>query len=66
MTTATEARHPLHSNLSKHSERELLVKLLAEARVQTLIMAEAFNFTGDVAELRDEVMSQGNATLSDV
>lgn len=59
-------RNPQQSLLSNHSERDLLVKILAEMRVQTMLLAEAFNSKDDVAALRDEVMGNGNRANSDL
>lgn len=66
MTTAIEARDPLSSDLAKHSEQALLVKILAELRVQTLILAQGFNISDDISALRDDVMAGGNKTLTDI
>lgn len=55
-----------NSRLSLLSERDLLVKILAESRVQTLLMAQAFGSNDDIAALRDEVMSQGNDAPSSI
>lgn len=60
MSNPEGAQAPSNSRLSLMSERDLLVKILAESRVQTMILAQAFGFTDDIAALRDEVMSQGN------
>ena len=57
---------PQASLLSNHSDRSLLVKILAELRVQTLIMAQGFGVQDDITALRNEVMSQGNSTLFDL
>lgn len=62
----TTKDNPQASRLFDHTERALLVKILSEMRVQTLLMAQAFGFADDVADLRSEVMTQGNATPSDV
>lgn len=59
-------RNPQQSLLHNHDDRSLLVKILAELRVQTLLMAEAFNAKDDVAALRDEVMGNGNRSNSDL
>ena len=64
--TAQEARTPLASLLSLHSERDLLVKILCELRVANLIAAQASGFTDDLSTLRDDVMAGGNQTLTDI
>jgi hypothetical protein len=62
----TIARDPRNSQLANHTERDLLVKILAELRVQTLIMAQDSNFKDDISALRDEVMLYGNQTSTDL
>lgn len=57
---------PSASPLSNHSDRSLLVKILAELRVQTMYMQQAFGISDDVSTTRDEVMSQGNTTPNDL
>ena len=59
-------RDPQASLLSMHSDRSLMVKILAELRVQTLIMAQGFGIHDDVSALRDEVMALGNKSKTDV
>jgi hypothetical protein len=59
-------RDPQQSLLHTQGDRALLVKILAEMRVQTLLLAQAFNSQDDVAALRDEVMGNGNRTPSDL
>lgn len=59
-------RNPQLSSLSAHSERELLVKILAELRVQTYMMAQEFNISDDIGALRNDVMASGNKTDTDV
>lgn len=54
------------SRLSSLTERALLTKILAELRVQTLIMAQESGFDEDIGELRNEVMQEGETSLDDV
>ena len=56
------ARDPLTSPLSQHSNRSLMVKILAEMRVQTMILAEMANFRDNISTLRDDAMSRANKT----
>lgn len=60
------ARNPRNSSLSSHTERELLVKILAEMRVQTMMFAQEFNIKDDISALRDEAMLYGNQTSTDL
>jgi len=59
-------RDPFQSLLSNHGDRQLLVLILAEMRVQTLLLAQAFNIDDDVSALRDEVMGNAKRTQSDL
>lgn len=63
---ATNSRDPQASLLHAQGDRALMVKMLAEMRVQTLLFAQAFGITDDISALRDEVMAQANRTTSDV
>lgn len=62
----TTARDPRNSLLQMHSERDLLIKILAELRVQTLLMAYESPIKDDISALRDEVMLYGNQTSTDL
>lgn len=57
---------PQASLLSNHSDRSLLVKILAELRVLTLLTAESTGSTLDIGALRNEVMSQGATSTTDL
>lgn len=59
-------RDPEQSPLSMHSNRNLLIKMLAEMRLQTIIMAETSGFRDNIATLRDEIMSRANKSATDV
>jgi hypothetical protein len=63
---AATDRDPKFSLLYNQDDRSVLVKILAEMRVQTFLMAQGFGITDDISALRDEVMAQGNRTTSDV
>ena len=39
-----------------------MVKILAEMRVQTMILAEMANFRDNISTLRDDAMSRANKT----
>ena len=54
------------SALGLETTNGLLIKILSELRVQSLLMAEAFGIQDDIGALRNEVMSQGAATTTDV
>lgn len=58
--------NPNLSQLYQHTERALLVKILAELRVQTLMFAQVNGITDDVSRLRDEVMSLGNTNSTEL
>ena len=57
---------PSASYLSNHTDSSLLVKILAELRVQTIFMQQAFYITDDISRTRDEVMSLGNTNPSEL
>lgn len=57
---------PQASLLSNHSDRSLLVKILAELRVVSLLLSEMSGSTLDLGAVRNEVMSQGTATTTDL
>ena len=58
--------NPLASPLHCHTERELLIKILSELRVQSLLMAQGFNISEEIGVLRNEVMKTGNTSDTDL
>ncbi|MFA7269923.1 MAG: hypothetical protein WC073_11310 [Sterolibacterium sp.] len=58
--------NPNASRLSSLTERALLVKILAELRVQTLILAQDTGFDDDIGELRNTVMIEGDTGLTEL
>jgi len=63
---ANTSRNPKTSLLAGQSDRDLLVKILCELRVQTMIQAQVNGINDDLADLRDEVMTRANTTKQDV
>ena len=60
------ANNPRASLGINDSETALLLKILAELRVQTLLMSQAYGITDDISDLRNEVMTQSYQSLSDI
>ena len=58
--------NPSLSPLVKHSNREIMIKILAEMRVQTLMMAQQYGITDDISALRDDVMATATRTVTDL
>lgn len=60
------SQNPAGTRLVVHTERELLVKILCELRVQTMILAQAHGISDEIGDLRNEVMVQGGKTATGV
>ena len=43
-----------------------MIKILAEMRVQTLMMAQQYGITDDISALRDDVMATATRTVTDL
>ena len=57
-------QNPYDSRLSSLTERGLLVKILAELRVHTYLLASDMDSDVDIDELRNDAMSDGGTDVN--